>query len=284
VCTSEHFEPLTRVDGYDIVRCLGCGMGRLDPLPPESDVLAGYTLEYFEDGGGGYGDYLEDEDAHRKSARQRLEDLRRWLATGSVLDVGCAAGFFLDEARRAGFSTHGVEVCGEMAAAARERLQLAVETGQIEACPEPDGSLDAIAFYNVLAHLLDPLSALRRAHALLRPGGIVVVETWDLESPIARLLGSRWPGFTPPSLLYYFGRRTLPTLLERAGFSCLRSQHGSKPISLRHAASVLRHKYPGAIVGRIEQRLRGAKLAARLQVPFGFGQLLTIFGRRSDSA
>ena len=75
-----------------------------------------------------------------------------------------------------------------MAAIARDRFGLEVAVGEIRDLDvggegEQGGDFSAVTFYNVLAHIRDPIEALRTTHRLLRPGGVVVVETWDAESP-----------------------------------------------------------------------------------------------------
>ena len=282
VCESGVLLPFARIRGFPIARCPRCGMRVVHPLPPESEILGLYSTDYFEGGGHGYRSYVDDEEIHRGTARKRLDALRRHVATGCVLDVGCASGFFLEEARGAGFSVRGVEVCAEIAEMARERFGLDVETGELTDSRATPGSVDAVTFFNVLAHLPDPAAALRKAHELLRPGGAVVIETWDADGPAARLLGRRWPLYNPPSVLYYLGRSSLPRMLERAGFQVIAREGGGKTISIREAASMLRNQYPSRLSGALDHWLSGRVPGAGLRIPLGMGQLLTVFARRSQ--
>ena len=107
-------------DGFDIVRCPSCGtLIRADP--PSYDALDEiYGPAYFSDASGttrgqGYADYLGEEANHRANAVARVRLLEHHQQAGRLLDVGCAAGFFLDEARRAGWQVQGVEFSTEMA-------------------------------------------------------------------------------------------------------------------------------------------------------------------------
>ena len=281
-CASSAFHPFARIKGFPIARCATCGMRAMHPLPSKNEILGLYSTDYFEGGGHGYRSYLDDEEIHRRTARTRLTGLVAHASTGCLLDVGCAAGFFLEEARSAGFAVRGVEVCAEMATLAHERFGLDVEIGELTASRAGAGSVDVVTFFNVLAHLPDPLAALRKAHELLRPGGTLVVETWDADSPAARLLGRRWPLYNPPSVLHYLGRRSLPRMLERNGFQVVAKRGGGKTISIREAASMLRNQYPNRLTGALDSCLSGRVPGAGLRIPLGMGQLLTVFARRSE--
>src|SRR5581483_7615111 len=89
-----------RKDGYDIVRCPVCGLLARATLPTEAELADLYSVEYFRAAshdGQGYLDYLGDAHVHRETARRRLRRLERFQGTGSLLDVGAAAGFFVAE-------------------------------------------------------------------------------------------------------------------------------------------------------------------------------------------
>ena len=119
VCLGEEHLPYTVVRGYEIRRCAGCHAGVVYPIPDDDTIHAIYGRDYFEEGGQGYRDYVGDEPIHRSTAAARLDALARFRRDGALLDVGCAAGFLLDEARERGFTVRGIELCDEMAVIAR---------------------------------------------------------------------------------------------------------------------------------------------------------------------
>jgi hypothetical protein len=69
----------------------------------------------------------------------------------------------------------------------------------------------------VLEHLPDPLAALARARELLADGGRLVIETQDVESRAARLLGRRWHHYKHAEHLVHFSPATLRRALEHSG-------------------------------------------------------------------
>jgi SAM-dependent methyltransferase len=197
-------------------RCADCGftllVGDVDP-----DL---YGDRYFETYAGG--DYLAHEARRRRESRLRLRLLARVAPPpGRLLEVGAAAGFFLDEARTAGYDGKGVEPNPAMAAFARARLRLDVRTGTLGETALDPGSFDAVCAFHVLEHIDRPLEAARSIHGALRPGGHLLVEVPNAESATARRRGAHWPPLDLPHHVGHHGPRSLRTLLERAGFQVL---------------------------------------------------------------
>lgn len=145
-----------------------------------------------------------------------------------LLDVGCAYGWFLDEATRLGVRATGVEP--DVAVAERARAQgHDVRVGMF---PDAIGErFDVIAFNDVLEHIPDARGALRAAHGLLCDGGILSlnIPTSDgLGYRLTRLLdavGVHGPharfwqrGLACPHV-HYFPRRAIARLVGDCGFA-----------------------------------------------------------------
>ena len=96
--------------GYELVRCPSCGHGQQTARADIAALRRRYDHDYFFGDPDGYADYLSAEPAHRINARRHLDVVERLARPpGKLLDVGCAAGFLLDEARAAGWVVAGVE-------------------------------------------------------------------------------------------------------------------------------------------------------------------------------
>jgi len=148
-----------------------------------------------------------------------------------LLDVGCAYGWFLLEARRAGCAGTGIEPDPEIAEAAR-REGLDVRTGYFPEAVDPAETFDVIAFNDVLEHLADLDGVLEACRTSLRPHGLLVVSAPSSEGVLYRTalvlarLGARAPlgrlwqeGFPSPHLSYF----------SRAGLDRLMAKHGFHP-------------------------------------------------------
>jgi SAM-dependent methyltransferase len=214
---------------------------------------------YFEGGGLGYRSYAAQEPTRRRTFRELLAELeRRGLTGGRLLEVGCAYGYFLDEAR--GLFDHRVgtdfsELALERALGRAEELFC----GGLDELP-PGDPFDCAACIHVIEHVYHPVAFLGEIHRRLRPGGWLVVATPDAGSLWRRLLGKRWPFYKPPEHVTFFDRATLPRLLRSAGFEDVALLPYPGIFALRLVAEKLSIRLP-EFLGRLSIRLPGTTVA-----------------------
>ncbi len=272
-------------DGFDIVRCPSCGLLYRFDLPTRADLDAIYGDGYFkategETHGQGYQNYVGDEALHRLSARRRLATLDTLIdSRGRLLDVGAAAGFFVDEARRAGWNAVGVDVAESMARHARDRVGVDVAVTTLADAAFDDASFDAVTLWDYIEHSTDPLDDLTRVAGVLRPGGVVGLSTGNAASLVARITGSRWHLLTPRHHNFFFTRSTLAAALETTGFEVvsMRSPGSVYPVSYLVYKLQTLARLP--LLQRAAARLDGTAVGAR-GVPLNLGDIVTVWARR----
>ena len=208
-------------DGFDMVRCAACGCLYVGQDPAGIDFDALYDQAYYSGGSDAvFADYVGQETARRAHARRKLAVLRHLppgiARHGRWLDVGCAAGFFLAEAR-AFYDVQGVELSRWSSAYAREQLGLPVITGTLQQAALPAEHFDVISLWDVIEHVSDPVPLLAEAARVLKPGGRLVLSTGDWGSAYAQRRGADWHLMTPPWHLTLFSRATLARAAARAG-------------------------------------------------------------------
>jgi SAM-dependent methyltransferase len=240
---------------FTLVRC-ACGMVYVDPRPDGPTLGLMYAdPDYYTEG---YNLGVETENyftrqgelvaQYERTARDLAREIGR---TGDLFELGSAGGFFLEGARRAGFRVKGVELSPPAVAFARRELGLEIFEGLLEDSPWTEPSFDVAYADNVLEHTTSPEAVLRRLHALLRPGGhlVVIVPSYvnsmyfRLLLTAQKLIPQRFLGpellrilkFDPdhdggyPYHILEFDRARLATLVERAGFEIV-SCEGSLPL------------------------------------------------------
>ncbi|NMF88458.1 class I SAM-dependent methyltransferase [Aromatoleum petrolei] len=234
--------------------CKGCGSAYLDPRPDRATIGLAYANYYTHSSQGGVtvrrigairtllhdwlNGYLNCVYGLRRRPAKPLGRLlipllvplraaadaecrhlpRPPAGGGALLDVGCGNGQFLSMAREMGWNAEGVDF-DECAVNAARSAGLQVRLGGIELFDGERERYDVITLSHVIEHIHDPIDLLGRIHRLLKPGGILWLETPNLSSAGHRLYGPNWRGLEPPRHLVLFNATSLCSVLYKAGFS-----------------------------------------------------------------
>jgi 2-polyprenyl-3-methyl-5-hydroxy-6-metoxy-1,4-benzoquinol methylase len=181
---------------------------RLNPRPAVSELGRIYPAEYYayhlvhDDGGApGLGERIKTK-RYQKNFRKLLERAAPGNATARVLDVGCADGRLLTWYRDAipgrTIETYGIDIGEEAVERARQAGHQAV-AGRFELDTAlPDGTFDLILASHVIEHVDDPVGFARRAAQLLKPGGVFMFATPNVDSADVRRFGRFWGGWHFP--------------------------------------------------------------------------------------
>ncbi|MBI5516982.1 MAG: class I SAM-dependent methyltransferase [Deltaproteobacteria bacterium] len=202
---------------YPLCRCEACDLEFIHPIPPQELLARVYAHGYFQGTGErGYCDYfgVERERAARKGAAWLDRIQSHGGRGGRLLDLGCAAGYFLEAALARGFDPYGVEPSGD----ARGKVSSAL-AGRVfpdVSAVRDKAPFDVITAWDVLEHLADPLAAVRALAPLLRPGGLFAAVVPVQTNLNARLWPASWDQYKPPEHLWFFSPRSLSRLLCEA--------------------------------------------------------------------
>ena len=254
----------------EIFQCATCGLGRAQA--PAFDPAAYYTGGYFSgDHADGYADYRGAEPVLRREFARTVDFIRRYRRSGKLLEVGCAYGFFLQEAKRY-FTVAGIELAADAAAHCR-RQGLAVETGTAEAIGH-SGPFDVIVLLDVIEHLPDPHAAMAALARALALDGVIVLTTGDFASLAARTLRSAWRLMTPPQHLWFFTPRSMERLAVSAGLEIAALDHPWKIVPLSLVAYQL-----GRLAG-----IRAKLPASRVGLPINLFDAMRVVLRRKQGS
>lgn len=284
ICESK--DPLTifTKDGFPILRCRRCGLEFTGRDPSRAELAGLYGESYFKSGGRSksYFDYTLEEEAVAANAKRRLAAIGKVRPRGGdLLDVGCATGFFLKEARNA-WRAKGVELSEYASSFAREKYALDVKTGALRDVSYPADSFDVVTMWDVVEHLPSPLEDVREAGRILKDNGLLVLATGDVRSGFAKLCGKSWHLYNPSQHLSFFSEETIRELLKRAGFRVLNVQRAGSLFTLGYIASMLSGYYPYALLKSLRDIIFKTPLRST-RVSLNLGDIMTVYAEKAHA-
>lgn len=207
--------------GFNVLKCLSCGLVNVSPLPQKKLIESAHSDSY-------YAPWIEDQRPRRvKMWGKRLETLNSFAAgKGSLLDVGCAEGLFLELAGKEGWDVTGTEISEFAAKYGREKIGLNIMQGELSEMKFPDNSFDAVTMWHVLEHTTDPVAVLSEIRRILKDNGIFILAIPNLDNIISQfayrlIRGRRIHLFDPDDRelhLFHFTPGTIKLASEKAGF------------------------------------------------------------------
>jgi len=218
VCFSHEVWNFDQIPGNVVRACSRCKcryLGRFevdDDRRPVRRVLRGQHAQV----------EIGEETLHRgvareKTSQRRLAALRRHLnSRARVLEIGVRDGSFGD-ATAAEFEYVGIDRAAPAARAARSR-GLEVYCSTVPNFVNTGPAFDAIVLFHVFENMADPHDALARMKDLLKPGGVLLLSTFDTEGLVYLITERRWMTQNFRTHLILYSRSALIELLEHSGF------------------------------------------------------------------
>lgn len=148
-----------------------------------------------------------------------------------ALELGCATGSYLSKLTAAGWDACGIEPGVEASEKARA-AGFKVTTGTLDDVALSPESVDAVAAWMVLEHVVDPMQTLGQMHDALAPGGQLLMSAPNAGSWERMFFGSSWYAWEPPRHLHHFSPLRIRRILQRVGFVNVRIVHQPNVLNL----------------------------------------------------
>ncbi len=242
LCSRGDIAPLYVIERYarafKLDRCGGCGFIFMNPRFGAA-ILSGLYGEGYYRGSAEYS-YYDERSAERFSRYvwdARLRIIKKHVSGGNLLDVGAAFGGLM-KAAEPFFTAHGIEPSSYAAAHARDLFGSRLHEGTLMNNPFPDGYFSCITMIEVLEHIPEPPAALQECSRLLQSGGLLVVQTANMDGLQARHLGKGY-AYLMPGHFSYFTRKNLTDCLLRSGFLHVKTFH---PVEFGLRAKLLKSR------------------------------------------
>lgn len=159
-------------------------------------------------------DFWRRELKRAQRGRKRNEQFR-------IVDIGCGPGFLLGCLVRwfPEAELIGVDASDQLLGIAKSRSKrIKVLKGDACSLALTYASVDVLFALHIVEHLPRPVDFLGEAHRVLRPGGLLVMATPNLNGLGARLMKRRWSGYSDPTHISLNGPPFWRQMLKAAGF------------------------------------------------------------------
>ena len=218
ICSSTERELSININQeMNIYSCKSCSLAYVDPFPVDSTEI--YEKQYFNKSLIAY-DKLREYRIKRFGS-ERLDLIKKFITSGSILDIGCGVGWFLEAAKREGFKIYGQEVSSDLANFTSELLDIEVFESDIS---EINLKFDVITMFDLIEHVSDPLKLVRDCKELLNPGGVIIAFTPNYDSLGINEMGKDSSLVCPPAHLTYFTKKSVTELAKKGDMNLLHYQ------------------------------------------------------------
>jgi 2-polyprenyl-3-methyl-5-hydroxy-6-metoxy-1,4-benzoquinol methylase len=141
---------------------------------------------------------------------------------GKFLEIGSYAGVLLASAKEMGWDVLGIEPEHLPRVYSELKFGLKVLSGSFEGEDLPNNSFDVVLSTHVIEHIYDPKVFIQKAYDVLKPKGILILETPTYDSLTFRLLKHRERSVRCPGHIYFFTKKSLKELVESCGFKTVK--------------------------------------------------------------
>ncbi len=223
-CSSKKFKKLFD-DGnlYQVLKCLNCKLAFLYPRPTNKDIEKFYQNNYFKSGlaNTGYSSYSLLNQELYLEAQLRLKIIKKYLPTGSLLDVGCGYGHFLQVAKELGYRVMGFDISREAIQKLKDQFKIKGKVGNVDR-DLPKSKFSIITCWDVVEHFPHPLTSFKSLNNIQQKGDFFFFTTPNINSFDARFLGKYWYGYKRiPEHLYFFSPTTIKNYLKKSGYELI---------------------------------------------------------------
>ena len=228
ICNSGRLTHAMDCNGYRLIRCHECShLFVANGASTEIDYDAAYYAapDGTSESATGYADYLGNLEQRIIGFRDRIGEIESVTGSrGKLLDYGCAVGACVKAAKDAGWEAVGYERSAWAAEWGRRTLGVEIVDGDgLERGFAPK-SFDVVTLWDVIEHVDKPREIFEFVTRVLKPGGLIAMNTVNASSVGARLANKRWRHLAPPYHLNYFTRSSLERLVADAGFEVVRAE------------------------------------------------------------
>jgi 2-polyprenyl-3-methyl-5-hydroxy-6-metoxy-1,4-benzoquinol methylase len=213
VCGGKKFDIFAKKAYLTANKCKKCGMISVNPYFTDAGVQVLYS------------EYLSERllNVELENKRNEMYDIDRdwilnYIQSGSLLDIGSSAGYFLSRFDQNKFDRYGVEFSSECKDKARQLFNIPVRIGNIVDMSF-DIKYDLITLRGVIEHFIDPDAVIDKISKIINIGGyLYITATPNGESFAFNVYREKWKLFSIDHV-HFFSVNQLNAMIKKYGFS-----------------------------------------------------------------
>lgn len=140
----------------------------------------------------------------------------------SLHDIGCGVGMIIKSAMEMGIESSGNDLNAYAIERMRALFGMKVYYGQLTDLVHNKtltrNEKDVVIMHDCIEHFYHPLNELISSFEILRPGGILHLMTFVVDTELFRQLGDKWD-MLMWNHVYHFSSKSLVRMVKKAGFS-----------------------------------------------------------------
>lgn len=220
LCGSSAIKKMYKKDGFWINKCCHCNFHFVFPQEPAECSNQRYnSSEYFNTQfvqKFGYGDYISTQEINEAWFKTILDEILVINPSPqNILDVGCAVGFFLNVCKEHNIHAEGLERSDFARDYGIKQFGHTIHKGTIELNTIPNNSYDVITLFDVIEHVQDVNKAFMEIGRILKPNGLIVINTPDNGSFSQFIMRRFWFHYKPFEHSYFFDKQSLSGFLDK---------------------------------------------------------------------
>ncbi len=231
VCGSKNILPVLSIKDYtvsheffEIWECKHCTLRFTQNIPEQEEIAPYYKSESYishSDTSAGFINKLYHQvRKHTLAGKKNLVKKYALLNHGSILDIGCGTGAFLNTMKQAGWDAAGLEPDETARENALELYGLELDSSE-KLFLLPGESFDAITMWHVLEHVHDQHAYINQIKNLLKPGGKLFIAVPNHTCYDEEIYKEFWAAYDVPRHLYHFSPGSMKELLSLHGFDII---------------------------------------------------------------
>lgn len=199
---------------FTILECQNCHLIQTYPRPYESSLETDLYQEKRD-----VDDRVRRKDTFIGYAKHILDHIREFKPSGTLVDVGCAIGALVYEAKQQGYDSLGIEINQYAIQKAKELFQASILEENIYKTSLPPNYADVIVINQTLEHIEDPASLLEAIKKFLKKDGILYITVPNFAGYMVQFKKTKWGGLDPMRHLWQFTPYSLSHVLSQSGFT-----------------------------------------------------------------